>query len=163
MQQLRSFGLLVMPKVLVSFLTTSVMSTNILYDSEHASVPLTVFEHSFDVLESVASSYHEESLSSYAYKEMRVKADEHFDPSVAWPIDEMLRDLSAKSLSSPLFCRLMPQVSKQTRNISRECDAIWQGSRVRKEQQSDTPLCLAIPFVIIARINDKLDGSLSRK
>jgi hypothetical protein len=159
MQQLRSFGLLVMPKVILPLLMTRVMASTILYDSEHFSSD--VFKHSFDVLEGVVASYHEKGLSATTYKETRLSCGDWASGlGISWEIDSLLRDLTIKSSASPLFCRLMPELNANKGEVVvRENDAIWKGSMPQRRDTSKiTPV--AIPFVIIARINNALDGAV---
>lgn len=163
-QQLCSFGLLVMPKVLMPFLTAPIMSSTILYDSEHSTYTDS-FRHSFDVLEQITSRYREKRLTSFAYKETRVTLEcEQFEPSISWPIEKIQSDLNARSHSSSLFSRLLSPYTAQgqTRNFSRECDAIWSGTRPSRKNEDDVikQICIAIPFVVIVRIHETLDGIL---
>lgn len=164
-QQLRTFGLLVMPKVLTRFLTTRIIASNILFDSECV-LPGSgdgVFRHSFDVLEHVVASYREKRLAATAYNSSSdaMSIVDTSELSVTWPIQSILCDLTSKSRASPLLSRLMPELSYQTRSISRDCDAIWRGGLQRPSTPLNDESCAAsIPFVIIARINTSLDGCL---
>lgn len=160
MLQLRNFGLLVIPKVLLPFLVTQPMSSSILYDSERVSSPNGVFKHSFDVLESVLALYHDKSLSATPYKETKhTCGGSPTELAIVWEIETVLRDLTQKSSESPLFCRLLPELSAHKREEVRENDAIWKGN-VKQRRVTSKKIAAPIAFVIIARINEALDGSI---
>lgn len=160
MLQLRNFGLLVMPKVLLPFLVTQPMSSAILYDSERpGSSPNGVFKHSFDVLESVLALYQDKSLSATPYKEAKQTCGSPPELAIAWEIDTMLRDLALKCSGSSLFCRLLPELSAHKKEEVRENDAIWKGN-VPQRRDTSKKIAAPIAFVIIARINEALDGSI---
>ena len=170
--QLTEFGTIIVPHLLSRFLTPPLPSS-ILYDTTKPTRER-VFVYHFHALEEVAcrtqklTLTHMSQLVNYdtcPYETPLLDQEEVTTKRI--DLVEEAHTLFQSGKDSPLFSRLMKYGASQTETaLLAECENTWRSRLGNTDESSTTRPCAIgeqVPFMIIARINARLDVFLKIK
>jgi len=162
LQQIRDFATMIVPKLLVRFITQPLQSS-ILHDSDKIRTS-SLFIHTFAALEETERRTTECRITHTTqlpvYK-MIFSDDDDDIVTKSFNLDEEARLLWQSSKESPLFIRLMALASNKNQKAHTDCENAWRARIGQQQEEEEENGCLfkeqpSLPFLIISRINKKL-------
>jgi hypothetical protein len=158
LSQLKAFASFCLPSLLLSYLDKPLQTSILKYNQSCMR-----FEYPLLVLEKVSTSYHEKSLTAtkHNFDDAKNKPEEEEEKSftLVFDVKNIMAALAQKSTESPLFVKKKTLMEQERQILTQNCELAWRTDFSAPVQQQKE-LCLSfetIPFVIIRRINKKLD------
>lgn len=167
LRQIRDFATMIVPKLLVRFITQPLQSS-ILYDSNDQCSGSS-FSYTFAALKETEQRTNECMITHTTQLPVYrlIFGDENDAADIvtkSFNLDEEARLLWQSSKESPLFLRLMTLASTKKQKAHTDCENAWRtriGVQQDDDEEEEKQGCLfkeppSIPFLIVSRINKKL-------